>query len=60
MEHAGMSRAIAFKTNDKTTYWVGSTKGSWTNVKKGVRVNVTTHAEGSNKVVDKVQIVSGS
>ena len=55
-----MSRAMTFKTNDKTTYWVGTTKGSWTNVKKGARVNVTTHSEGSNKVVDKVQIVSGS
>jgi hypothetical protein len=60
MEHAGMSRAITFKTNDKTTYWMGSTKGSWTDVKKGARVNVMSHSEGSNKVVDKVQIVSGS
>ena len=56
----GGSRETIFKTNDKTTYWVGSTKGSWTDVKKGTRANVTTHSEGSNKVVDKVQIVSGS
>jgi hypothetical protein len=35
-------------------------KGSWASVTKGVRVNVTAHSEGSNKVVDKVQIVSGS
>ena len=60
VDHAGLSRWITVKTNDKTTYWVGSTKGSWTDVKKGARVNVTSHSEGSNKVVDKVQIVSDS
>jgi hypothetical protein len=56
----GDSREATFKTNDKTTYWVGSSKGSWASVTKGVRVNVTAHSEGSDKVVDKVQIVSGS
>lgn len=58
--YLGNSREINFKSNDKTTYWVGSRKGSWANVTKGVRVNVTAHSEGSDKVVDKVQIVSGS
>jgi hypothetical protein len=60
VDHSVSRRWITFKTNDKTTYWVGSTKGSWTNVQKGARVNVTTHSEGSKIVVDKVQIVSGS
>jgi hypothetical protein len=58
--YIGNSRETTFKTNDKTTYWVGSSKGSWANVAKGVRVNVTAHSEGSGKVVDRVQIVSGS
>jgi hypothetical protein len=49
-----------YKTTDKTTYWVGNTKGSWANVTKGASVNVTSHVEGSQKVADKVQIVSGS
>ena len=40
----------------KTTYSVGSGKGSWANVTKGAKVNVTSHAG----VADSVQIVSGS
>jgi len=54
------SHESTFKTTDKTTYWVGATKGSWANVTKGASVNVTSHNEGSEKVADKVQIVSGS
>ena len=45
-----------YKTTDKTTYSVGSGKGSWANVTKGAKVNVTSHAG----VADSVQIVSGS
>jgi hypothetical protein len=45
-----------FKTTDKTTYWVGSTKGSWANVTKGAHVTVTANAG----VADKVQILSAS
>jgi len=56
----GESRETTFKTNDKTTYWVGSNKGSWASVTKGVRVNVTAHSEGSDQMADKFQIVSGS
>jgi hypothetical protein len=62
--HGNASRDISheriFKVTDKTTYLVGSTKGSWANVTKGAKVTVTAHTEGSDKVADKVQIVSGS
>jgi hypothetical protein len=49
-------REQTFQTTDKTTYSVGSSKGSWANVTKGVSVNLTSHAG----VADNVQIVSGS
>jgi hypothetical protein len=58
--YTGSSRERTFKTSDKTTYWMGSNKGSWENVTKGSMVNVTAHAQGSERVADKVQIVSGS
>lgn len=58
--YEGGSREIIFKTNTKTTYWVDTSKGSWANVTKGARVNVTAHSEGSDRMADKVQIVSGS
>src|ERR1700733_1090962 len=32
-----------FQTTDKTTYLVGSSKGSWANVTKGATVNVPSH-----------------
>ena len=51
-----ISHERTFKTTDKTTYWVGSSKGSWANVTKGVHVTVTANAG----VADKVQIPSGS
>jgi hypothetical protein len=44
------SRERTFKTTDQTTYWVGSTKGSWANVTKGVRVTVTANAGVAGKV----------
>jgi hypothetical protein len=49
------SHETVFKTTDKTVYTLGSAKGSWSDLKKGVRVNVTSHAG----VADNVQI-SGS
>jgi hypothetical protein len=55
-----ISHERSFKTTDKTAYWVGSTKGSWANVTKGAQVSVTAHAEGSDKVADKIQIGSGT
>jgi hypothetical protein len=58
--YGGESRERTFKTNDKTTYWVGGSKGSWENVTKGASVIVAAHSEGSDKVADKAQIVSGS
>jgi hypothetical protein len=57
--YTGASRERTIKTNDKTTFWVGSTKGSWANVTKGAHVTVTAHSESSGKVADRVQIVSG-
>jgi hypothetical protein len=55
-EIKSISRERTFKTTDKTTYWVGSTKGSWANVTKGAHVTVTANAG----VADKVQILSGA
>jgi hypothetical protein len=49
-----VSHERTFKTTDKTTYWVGSTKGSWASVTKGAHVTVTANAG----VADKVQIWS--
>ena len=50
-----------YKTSDKTTYLVGSAPGSWANVTKGAQVNIlAAHSEGSDRVADKVQIVTGS
>jgi hypothetical protein len=58
--YSGQSRERTLKINDKTTYWVGSSKGSWSDLKKGAHVTVTAHSEGSGKVADKVQVLSGT
>jgi hypothetical protein len=48
-----------FKTTDKTVYVVGSGKGSWADVTKGASVRIlAAHNEGSDRVVDKIQIGS--
>jgi hypothetical protein len=60
METRTISRQRTFKTTGQTTYWVGEKKGSWENLTKGALVNVTAHSSGSDKVADKVQIVTGS
>jgi hypothetical protein len=56
----GQSRERTFKTSAKTTYWKGGTKASWEAVTTGATVIVAAHAEGSDRVADKVQIVPGS
>jgi hypothetical protein len=58
--YAGTSRERTFKTTDKTTYLVGSAKGSWSDIQTGVLVNVKAHAQGSDRVADVVQIVKSS
>jgi hypothetical protein len=60
MSSHDVSHESTYKTTEKTTFWVGNAKGSWANVTKGALVNVTGHTEGSSRVADKVQIVSGS
>jgi hypothetical protein len=50
------SHENVFKTADKTIYTVGSNKGSWNDLKKGVHVTVTATAG----VADQVQITPGS
>jgi hypothetical protein len=48
-----------FKTTDKTVYVVGSGKGSWADVTKGASVRIlAAHTEGSDRIVDKLQIGS--
>jgi hypothetical protein len=50
------SHENVFKTADKTIYTVGSNKGSWNDLKKGIHVTVTATAG----VADQVQITPGS
>jgi hypothetical protein len=58
--YGGLSRQRTFQMNDETTFWVGNTKGSLADVAKGALVNVSAHSDGSDRVADKVQIVTGS
>ena len=58
--YGGQSRERTFKTSEKTTYWKGGTKASWEAVTAGSTVIVAAHAEGSDRVADRVQIVPGS
>jgi hypothetical protein len=48
-----------FKTTDKTVFLVGTGKGSWSDVTKGASVRIlAAHSEGSDRIVDKIQIGS--
>jgi hypothetical protein len=58
--YAGSSRQRTFRMNEETAFWVGNTKGSLADVAKGALVNVSAHSDGSDRVADKVQIVTGS
>jgi len=44
------------KTTQKTIFTVGKTKGSWSDIKKGVTVECVFHHEGQAAVADRVQI----
>jgi hypothetical protein len=46
------------KTKQKTIFVVGKTKGSWSDIKKGVTVECVFHHEGQAAVADRVQIES--
>jgi hypothetical protein len=54
----GLSREKIFKTTDKTIYMLGTTKLSWSDLKKGSLVKVTAHQEGSETVADNVELSS--
>jgi hypothetical protein len=57
--HSTGSVEKSYKTTDKTVYVVGSGKGSWADVTKGASVRIlAAHNEGSDRVVDKIQIGS--
>jgi hypothetical protein len=57
--HSTGSVEKTFKTTDKTVYVVASGKGSWADVTKGASVRIlAAHNEGSDRVVDKIQIGS--
>jgi hypothetical protein len=45
-----------FKTNDKTTYSVGTKAGFWSDLKLGSEVSVSSHDEGSDHIADQVSI----
>jgi hypothetical protein len=53
-----LSREKTFKTTDKTIYMLGTTKLSWSDLKKGSLVRVTAHPEGSGTVADNVELRS--
>jgi hypothetical protein len=44
------------KTTEKTMFMVGKTKGSWSDIRKGVMVECIFHHEGQAAVADSVQI----
>jgi hypothetical protein len=56
-----VSREKTFMTTDSTAYIVGGKKGSSANLTKGAKIRIlAAHSVGSERVVDKVEIVSGS
>jgi hypothetical protein len=54
--HPATGTDWTFKTNDKTSYWVGKTKGSWADVKAGVDVTVTYKNDGTDNWATRVKI----
>jgi hypothetical protein len=54
--HPASGTDWTFKTNDKTTYWVGKTKGSWADVKAGVDATVTYKNDGTDNWATRVKI----
>jgi hypothetical protein len=44
------------KTTSKTIFTVGKTKGSWSDIKKGVLVECVYHHEGQAAIADSIQI----
>jgi hypothetical protein len=57
--HSTGSVEKTYKTTDKTVYLTGTGKGSWADVTKGASVKIlAAHSEGSDRVVDKLQIGS--
>ena len=46
------------ETTSKTIFAVGKTKGSWSDIKKGVTVECIFHHEGQAAVADRIQIES--
>jgi hypothetical protein len=56
-----VSREKTFKTTDSTDYVVGGKKGTSASLTKGAKIRIlAAHTVGSDRVVDKVEIVSGS
>jgi hypothetical protein len=53
------SREVTFQTTPETTFTVGNEKapGSWADLKKGARVKVTDHNQGSLRVAETVQVL---
>jgi hypothetical protein len=55
--HSKAGADATFKTNDKTEIWVGPDKGSWSDLKVGALVKVISHAEGTDQVADKIEVL---
>jgi hypothetical protein len=49
-----------FKTEDKTSYWVGKKKGSWADIKAGVEAKVTYKNDGADNWAIRVKLRSAS
>ena len=60
-QHApGLFHREYVKTTEKTTFLVDGMKGSWSDLKKGVHVNITAHTEGADRVADNGELRSES
>jgi hypothetical protein len=54
--HPKTGADVTLKANDKTSYWVGKTKGSWDDVKQGGMVTATYHPDGTDNWALRVTV----
>jgi len=50
------TRTWTFRTTDKTAYFVGSRRGSWSDLKVGAVVRITFHRLGGERIADEIRI----
>lgn len=54
--HPKTGADVVLKVNDKTTFWVGKTKGSWDDVKQGATVTSSYHLDGTDNWALSVKV----